>query len=37
MADPGPLAKSLWLDDALESSLYLDAIITIVDAKYFEK
>jgi len=37
MADPGPLAKSLWLDDSLESSLYLDAVITIVDAKNFEK
>uniref|UniRef100_A0A6B2L8X8 CobW C-terminal domain-containing protein n=1 Tax=Arcella intermedia TaxID=1963864 RepID=A0A6B2L8X8_9EUKA len=37
MADPGPLAQSLWLDDALESSLYLDGIITLVDAKHFEK
>lgn len=33
MADPGPLATSLWLDEDLGSSLFLDAIITIVDSK----
>lgn len=33
MADPGPLATSLWLDEDLGSALYLDSIITIVDAK----
>jgi len=33
MADPGPLAKTLWVDEELESSIYLDAIVTLVDAK----
>lgn len=33
--DPGPLINSLWLDDELESSLYLDAVVTVVDSKYF--
>lgn len=33
MADPGPLATSLWLDEDLGSSIELDAIITIVDSK----
>jgi len=37
MTDPGPLASSLWLDNELESSIYLDGIITVVDAKNFEK
>eukprot|EP01129_Flabellula_baltica_P013000 TRINITY_DN596_c0_g1_i6.p1 TRINITY_DN596_c0_g1~~TRINITY_DN596_c0_g1_i6.p1 ORF type:complete len:362 (-),score=81.55 TRINITY_DN596_c0_g1_i6:20-1105(-) len=37
IADPGPLATSLWLDDELGSSLYLDSIITLVDAKNFLK
>jgi G3E family GTPase len=37
LADPGPLASSLWMDDALEGSIYLDGIITVVDAKYFLK
>jgi G3E family GTPase len=37
LADPGPLANSLWLDEQLESSIYLDAIVTIVDAKHFRQ
>jgi len=32
MADPGPIASVFWLDDALESRLRLDGIVTIVDA-----
>jgi hypothetical protein len=35
IVDPGPLATSLWLDEELESSLYLDGIVAVVDAKYF--
>lgn len=31
VADPGVLAESLWLDDALESSLRMDGIVTVVD------
>lgn len=37
LADPGPLASTFWLDDELESDLYLDSIITIVDAKHFKQ
>lgn len=33
MADPGPLAKTLWVDEELGSSIYLDAVVTLVDAK----
>ncbi|GAB2297149.1 hypothetical protein Dimus_031261 [Dionaea muscipula] len=33
LANPAPLASVLWLDDQLESSVKLDAIITVVDAK----
>ena len=32
MADPGPVAESLWLDTELESPLRLDGIVAIVDA-----
>ncbi|KAL6077410.1 Cobalamin biosynthesis protein CobW [Balamuthia mandrillaris] len=35
LADPGPLAATFWMDDELESQLYLDGIVTIVDAKHF--
>jgi G3E family GTPase len=37
LADPGPLASTFWLDDELESDLYLDSIVTIVDAKHFKQ
>mmetsp|Transcript_27420 Transcript_27420/g.76633 ORF Transcript_27420/g.76633 Transcript_27420/m.76633 type:complete len:351 (+) Transcript_27420:92-1144(+) len=33
VADPGPVASVFWLDDELESNVYLDAIITLADAK----
>eukprot|EP00904_Undaria_pinnatifida_P009352 jgi/Undpi1/5547/HiC_scaffold_2.g00824.m1 len=33
LANPGPVASVFWLDDALESALRLDAIVTLVDAK----
>ena len=34
MADPGPLAKILWVDEGLGSRIYLDAVVTLVDAKH---
>jgi G3E family GTPase len=34
LADPAPIIQSFVLDDTLRSSTELDAIITIVDAKY---
>ncbi|KAF3323373.1 hypothetical protein FCM35_KLT12104 [Carex littledalei] len=33
LADPAPLVSILWLDDQLESTIKLDSIITVVDAK----
>lgn len=32
MANPGPIASVFWLDDALESRLKLDGIVTLVDS-----
>ncbi|XP_065340813.1 zinc-regulated GTPase metalloprotein activator 1-like [Cloeon dipterum] len=34
LADPGPIASIFWLDSDLGSSVFLDGIITVVDAKY---
>ena len=36
MANPGPIASVFWLDDALQSQLKLDGILTVVDARNFE-
>lgn len=44
LADPGPVAASLWVDDHYDSdeerpelpSLHLDAVVTVVDAVHFE-
>ncbi|KAF5096473.1 hypothetical protein D0Z03_001614 [Geotrichum reessii] len=32
VADPGPIAKMFWMDDGLASSIYLDGIVTVMDA-----
>ncbi|CEP15237.1 hypothetical protein [Parasitella parasitica] len=34
LADPGPIASMFWLDDGLGSEIYLDGIVTLVDAKH---
>ena len=34
MADPGPVAAELWVDEALESPVRLDGIVTVVDAQH---
>lgn len=34
LADPGPIASIFWLDDELGSEIYLDGIITVIDAKF---
>lgn len=34
LADPGPIASSLWLDKQLEATIGLDAIVSVVDAKH---
>ncbi len=33
LADPGNLAPIFWMDDGLGSTIYLDGIVTLVDAK----
>ena len=33
LADPGNLAPLFWLDEGLGSTIYLDGIVTLVDAK----
>ncbi|GMM36073.1 hypothetical protein DASC09_033980 [Saccharomycopsis crataegensis] len=33
VADPAPIAKMFWLDDALSSNIYIDGIITVLDSK----
>lgn len=36
IANPGPIAQLFWIDsEELESKIYLDAILTLVDAKFF--
>ena len=34
MADPGPIASIFWMDEELGSDLYLDGVVSVVDAKY---
>eukprot|EP00126_Sphaerothecum_destruens_P000211 Sdes_comp10252_c0_seq1m1886 len=35
LADPGPIASIFWVDEAIDCDIYLDGIVTVVDAKYF--
>lgn len=37
LANPGPVASALWTDEELESSLCLDAIVTVVDSAHISK
>ncbi|EGD96530.1 CobW domain-containing protein [Trichophyton tonsurans CBS 112818] len=37
LADPGNIAPLFWVDDGLGSSIYLDGIVTLVDAKNINK
>lgn len=32
VADPAPIAKMFWLDEALSSSVYIDGVVTVVDS-----
>ena len=32
IADPAPIAKMFWLDEGLSSSIYIDGIVTVLDA-----
>lgn len=33
VADPGPIANMFWMDDGLAAEIYLDGIITVIDAR----
>src|SRR5208282_2274785 len=33
LADPGNLAPLFWVDEGLGSTIYLDGIVTLIDAK----
>lgn len=37
VADPAPIANMFWLDDALAASIYLDGVVTVMDATTIEK
>ncbi|HTQ36679.1 MAG TPA: GTP-binding protein [Steroidobacteraceae bacterium] len=37
MADPGPVAQTFFLDDDLKEQFVVDAIVTVVDARHFER
>ncbi|KAF9976575.1 hypothetical protein BGZ73_008246 [Actinomortierella ambigua] len=37
LADPAPIAEMFWLDDAIGSDIYLDGIVTLVDARNVRK
>jgi G3E family GTPase len=34
LADPGPVAQTFFMDDEMASKLYLDGVVTVVDAKH---
>lgn len=36
LANPGSLASVLWVDDELESTIHLNSVITVVDAKNYD-
>lgn len=37
LADPRPVAASLWVDDVMDASLRLDAVVAVVDAANIEQ
>lgn len=37
MADPGPVAQTFFLDDDLRDQFAVDAIVTLVDSRHFER
>lgn len=37
MADPSPVAQTFFMDESLAKHFYLDAIVTVVDAKHLDK
>ncbi|CCK69794.1 GTP-dependent zinc transferase KNAG_0D00410 [Huiozyma naganishii CBS 8797] len=37
IADPAPIAKMFWQDEGLNSSVYIDGVITVLDAEHILK
>ncbi|KAG0671762.1 hypothetical protein C6P45_005027 [Maudiozyma exigua] len=37
IADPAPIAKMFWQDEGLNSSVYIDGIVTVLDAEHILK
>ena len=37
LADPGPILQALWTDDELEAGVYLDGVVTVIDAAHWRK
>ncbi|KAH3684740.1 hypothetical protein WICPIJ_004271 [Wickerhamomyces pijperi] len=37
LADPAPIARMFWLDEAISSNVYIDGVITVLDAGNIEK
>lgn len=36
LADPAPIASIFWLDEGLASNVYIDGVVTVLDAKHIE-
>lgn len=34
LANPGPVASTFWVDDELDSHIFLDGVVTVVDVKH---
>lgn len=37
LADPAPIARMFWLDEAISSNVYIDGVITVLDARSIER
>ena len=37
LADPGPIVQALWADEQLEAGVYLDGVITVIDARHWQR
>lgn len=34
LADPAPIAKMFWMDDSIASNVYIDGVVTLLDAEH---
>ncbi len=37
LADPGPILTALWADEQLEAGVFLDGVVTVVDAAHWRR